>query len=195
MRLTIPNLRPHLTVPPELICVSLSSRCARLCLHVAPAASTAHATTSPRVPRVRSCAAPKPHGCPTPVRGAYRSSPEHHRPLSWLPHIRPRRVTCASPHPVPHLSRAPEQLATSWAATLALPHVHACPHRACSPRAGSPPCCVLAQRAARLALTHADATSLSSFSSNAIHLHHVTKVLLTFYSTCKCSTSIGQLIA
>jgi hypothetical protein len=88
----------------------------------------------PRVPRVRSCAAPKPHGCPTPVRGTYRSSPEHHRPLSWLTHIRLRRVTCASPHPVPHLSRGPEKLATSWAATLALPHVHACPHRA-SPRA------------------------------------------------------------
>jgi hypothetical protein len=49
--------------------------------------------------------------------------------------------------------------------------------------------------AARLALTHADATSLSSFSSNRIHLHHVSKVLLTFYSTGKCSTSISQLIA
>jgi hypothetical protein len=69
------------------------------------------------------------------------------------------------------------------------------PDRACSPRAGSPPRRVLAQRAARLALTHANATSLSSFSSNAIHLHHVTKVLLTFYSTGKFSTSIGQLIA
>jgi hypothetical protein len=195
MRLAIPNLRPHLTVPPEPIRVSLSSRCARLCLHVAPAASTAHATTSPRVPRVRSCATPKLHDRPSPGRGTYPSSLEHRRPLSWLPHIRPRRVTCASPHRVPHLSRAPEQLATSRAATLALPHVHACPHHACSPRAGSPPRCVLAQRAARLALTHADATSLSSFSSNAIHLHHVTKVLLTFYCIGKCSTSIVQLIA
>jgi hypothetical protein len=69
------------------------------------------------------------------------------------------------------------------------------PDRACSPRVGSPPRRVLARRAARLALTHADATSLSSFSSNAIHLHHVSKVLLTFYSTGKFSTSIGQLIA
>jgi hypothetical protein len=195
MRLTIPNFRPHLSVPPEPIRVPLSSRCARLCLHVASAASTAHAIMSPRVPRVRSCAAPKPHGRPTPGRDTYPSSPEHRRPLSWLPHICPRRVTCASPHPVPHHSRAPEQLATSRAATLALPHVHACPHHACSPRAGSPPRCVFAQRAARLALTYADATSLSSFSSNAIHLHHVTKVLLTFYSTGKCSISIGQLIA
>jgi hypothetical protein len=69
------------------------------------------------------------------------------------------------------------------------------PDRACSPHAGSPPRRVLAQRAARLALTHADATSLSFFSSNAIHLHHITKVLLIFYSTGKCPISIGQLIA
>jgi hypothetical protein len=33
MRLTIPNLQPHLTVPPEPIRVPLSSHCAHLCLH------------------------------------------------------------------------------------------------------------------------------------------------------------------
>jgi hypothetical protein len=31
-------------------------------------------------PRLRSCATPKPHGRPTPVRGTYHSSPEHRRP-------------------------------------------------------------------------------------------------------------------
>jgi hypothetical protein len=104
MRPTIPNLRPHLTVSPEPICVPLSSRCASqaIRLHVAPAASTAHATTSPRVPRVRSCTTPKPRGHPTPVRGTYRSLSEQHRPPSWLPQIRPHRVSCAPPHLVPH---------------------------------------------------------------------------------------------
>jgi hypothetical protein len=104
---THPNLRPHLTVSPKQICVSLSSRCARpaSCLHVASATSTAHVTTWPRVPHVRSCAAPKPHGRPTPVRDTYRSSPEHHWPPSWLPHIRPRHVTCSPPHLVPRPRR------------------------------------------------------------------------------------------
>jgi hypothetical protein len=102
-----PNLRPHLTVSPEPICVPLSSRCVRPArrLHVAPAASTAHATTWPRVPCVCSCAAPKPHGRPTHVNDTYRSSPEYRWPPSWLLHIRPRRVTCAPLHLVPRPRR------------------------------------------------------------------------------------------
>jgi hypothetical protein len=68
MRPTIPNLRLYLTVSPELIRVSLPSRRARraIRLHIAPAASAARATTSPRVPRVRCSQTARP---PAPVRG------------------------------------------------------------------------------------------------------------------------------
>jgi hypothetical protein len=82
MRPTIrPNLRPHLTMSPEPIRVSLPFRRVHptIRLHVVPAASAARATTSPRVPRVRSCNPPNArHQLAS--RDAHRSSPEHRRP-------------------------------------------------------------------------------------------------------------------
>jgi hypothetical protein len=64
---TFGRIRPS----PEPIRVPLPSRraCRAIRLHVAPSASTACVTTLPCVPRVRSCAAPKPPGRPAPMRG------------------------------------------------------------------------------------------------------------------------------
>jgi hypothetical protein len=91
-----------------------------------PAQQSAYTSRQPPVPPIRqrhpACpmcarALPKPHVCPTPVRDTYRSSSEHRRPLSGMPHIRPRRATCVSSHPkrappmwLPNLSGAPAHL-------------------------------------------------------------------------------------
>jgi hypothetical protein len=63
---TFGRIRPS----PEPIRVPFPSRraCRAIRLHVVLAASAGRATASPRVPRVRSCAVPKPPGRPAPVR-------------------------------------------------------------------------------------------------------------------------------